>query len=176
MTFIRWFMRMMWNFICLWSFVASIRPFKISKIWKTRYQNACNWDSFGGYFIICDRLLWELKLFLFHWIEMKLAHKITVCASGLEIKLTLSYQNPAKISNFEIPQLRWARSPIHTTIFEITRLTSLSYLSIKSCPSSCIDDSDKPPSKNRHEVTKTRLIYRLQSLVHSSAKLLGVSR
>ena len=45
---------------------------------------------FGGYFIIRDRLLWELKLFLFHWIEMKLVHKITVCVSDLEIKLTLS--------------------------------------------------------------------------------------
>ena len=45
---------------------------------------------FGGYFIICDRLLWELKLFLFHGIQMKLVHKIAVCASGLEIKLTLS--------------------------------------------------------------------------------------
>ena len=96
---------------------------------------------FAGYFIIRDRLLWELKLFLFHWIEMKLAHKITVCVSGLEVKLTLSYQNTAKISNFEIPQLRWARSPIHTTIYEITRSTSLSYLSIKSWPSSCIDQA-----------------------------------
>ena len=86
---------------------------------------------FGGYFNLRDRLLWELKLFLFHWIEMKLAHKITVCVSGLEIKLTLSYQTTAKISNFEIPQLRWARSPIHTTIYEITRSTSLSHLSIK---------------------------------------------
>ena len=114
---------------------------------------------FGGYIIIRDRLLWELKLFLFHWIEMKLAHKITVCVSGLEIKLTLSYLNTAKISNFEIPQLWWARSPIHIMIYEITRSTSLSYLSIKSWPSSCIDDSDKPPSKTRHEATNARLIY-----------------
>ena len=131
---------------------------------------------FSGYLIIRDRLLWELKSFLFHWIEMKLAHKVTVCVSGLEIKLTLSYPNTAKISHFEIPQLRWAISPIHTTIYEITRSTSLSYLSIKSWPSSCIDDSDKPPSKTRHEATNARLIYRLQSLVHGSAKLPGVSR
>ena len=75
MTFIGCFMRMMWNFICLWLFVASIRPFKMSKVWKTWYQNACNWDSFGGYFIIHDRLIWELKSFLFHGIEMKLVHK-----------------------------------------------------------------------------------------------------
>ena len=33
---------------------------------------------FGGYFIIRDRLLWELKLFLFHGIDMKLVHKINV--------------------------------------------------------------------------------------------------
>ena len=33
---------------------------------------------FGGYFIIRDRLLWKLKLFLFHGIEMKLVHKITL--------------------------------------------------------------------------------------------------
>ena len=46
--------------------------------------------DFGGCFIMRDRLLWELKLFLFHGIEMKLVHKITVCVSGLEIKLTLS--------------------------------------------------------------------------------------
>ena len=37
-------------FICLWFFVASIWPFKVSKVWKTRYQNACNWDSFWGLF------------------------------------------------------------------------------------------------------------------------------
>ena len=42
---------------------------------------------FGGYFIIRDRLLWEFKLFLFHGIVMTLVHKITVCVSGLEIKL-----------------------------------------------------------------------------------------
>ena len=45
---------------------------------------------FGGYFIIRNRLLWELKLFLFHGIEMKLVHKIIVCVLRLEIKLTLS--------------------------------------------------------------------------------------
>ena len=44
-------------------------------------------------------------------------------------------------------------------IYEIIRSTSLSYLSIKSWPSSCIDDSDKPPSKTRHEATNARLIY-----------------
>ena len=45
---------------------------------------------FGGYFIIRDRMLWELKLFLFHGIEMKLVHKIILCVSGLELKLNLS--------------------------------------------------------------------------------------
>ena len=42
---------------------------------------------FGGYFIIRDRLLWELNLFLFHGIEMKLVHKITVCVFGSWIKI-----------------------------------------------------------------------------------------
>ena len=45
---------------------------------------------FGGYFIIRDRLFWELKLFLFLGIEMKLVHKIILCVSGLELKLNLS--------------------------------------------------------------------------------------
>ena len=51
---------------------------------------------FGGYFIICDRLLWELKLFLFHAIWIKLVHKIAVCVLGLEMKLTLSLQKQPK--------------------------------------------------------------------------------
>ena len=46
--------------------------------------------DFGGYFIIPDGLLWELKLFIFNGVDMKLVHKITVCVSGLENKFTLS--------------------------------------------------------------------------------------
>ena len=55
MTFTRYFVMIMWNFMHLWIFVASRRPFKISKFWETRYQNVCNWERFGGYFNIRDR-------------------------------------------------------------------------------------------------------------------------
>ena len=50
MTFTRYFVVMLWNSIYLWLFVASGRPFKISKVWKTQFQNTCNWERFGGLF------------------------------------------------------------------------------------------------------------------------------
>ena len=50
MTFIGCFVIILWNFINLYLFLASRRPFKLIKVWKTRYQNACNWESFWWLF------------------------------------------------------------------------------------------------------------------------------
>ena len=174
---------------------------------------------FGGYFTIRGRLVQGFKLFLFHGIERKLVHTITVCIFrywneinpfikeiqqksailkylyyeyfalillsiqilpvvflGIEMKINSFITNTAKIGNFEIPLLRWARSPSNITIYKITRPMSLSCLLITNGPSSCIDDNDKTPSKARYEATNARLIHRLQNLVHSPAKLFGISR
>ena len=67
MTLIRCFMRMKWNFICLWLFVASIRPFKISKVWKTRYQNAWNWDSFWWLFHYTPQIAMGTQIISISW-------------------------------------------------------------------------------------------------------------
>ena len=82
----------------------------------------------------------------------------------------------SKISNLELPLLRWTVCPTHYTIYDITRPISFRRLWVTSGPSSWIDDSGNPPSKTRYEATNARLIYRLQSPMHSPAKLLGISR
>ena len=137
MTFIRCFMRMMWNFICLWLFIGLYDHSKL-----VRFENR------------------DIK---------KLA------TGTVLVVISLCATDCFGHSNYFYFMGR-ARPYIHTNIYEITRLTSLSYLSILSGSSSCIDDSDKPPSNARYEATNARLIYRLQSLVHSPAKLLGISR
>ena len=100
MTFIRCCMRTKWNFLCLWLFVASIRPFKISKVRKTRYQNACNWDRFWWLFHYTRLIAMGTQIISISWIEMKLVHKITVRVSGLEIKLTLSITKYSQSQQF----------------------------------------------------------------------------
>ena len=124
----------MWNFIYLGLFVASRWPFKISKVWKRDIKTLATGSGFGGYFNIRDILVWELKLFLFHWIEMKLMHKITVCIFASWNRINPFITKIAKIGNIEIPLFWWARSPIHVTIYEITRPISISRLSIRSWP------------------------------------------
>ena len=136
MTFQMYFVMILWNFIYLWLFVASRRPLKANRVCKTWYQNACNWDSFGSYFNIRDRFVREFKLFLFHGIETK-------CS---------------KIGKFEISLLRWAESSSNITI-HVLRQMSLPCLSVTNGPSSCIDYSDKPPSKARNEATNSGLMY-----------------
>ena len=55
---------------------------------------------FGGYFNIRGRLLWEFKSFLCHRMEMMFVYKITLYVwLGFEIKLTLLWENTAKIGN-----------------------------------------------------------------------------
>ena len=55
---------------------------------------------FGGYFNICDRLVWEFKSFLFHGIDMKLMHKITVCVFGSWNKIDPFITNYSKNRHF----------------------------------------------------------------------------
>ena len=49
---------------------------------KHDFKTLATGTIFGGYFNICDRLVWEFKSFLFRGIEMKLVDEITVCVVG----------------------------------------------------------------------------------------------
>ena len=101
MTFIRYFVVKMWNFIYLLIFAVSRQPFKISKIWKTWYQNTCKWDRFWWVFSnIHDRLVWEFKLFIFHEIEMKLVLELTICVFATWNKINPSMIQYSKNQQF----------------------------------------------------------------------------
>ena len=67
MIFIGYFVMKMWSFIYLWLFGASRRPFKVSKIWKTQYQNACNWESFGWLFQYARQIGMENQIISISW-------------------------------------------------------------------------------------------------------------
>ena len=56
-----------WNVIFVWLFVASRRPFKVSKVWKTRYQNACNRDSAWGLFQYRRQVGMGIQFFYISW-------------------------------------------------------------------------------------------------------------
>ena len=83
MIFIRWFVRIILNFICLWLFMAFIRPFKINKVWIMQYQNACIWDSFWWLFHCTQQIAMGTHIISISQVEMKLLHNITACVLGL---------------------------------------------------------------------------------------------
>ena len=82
LTFIRCFVIIVWKLINLCVFDASRRPFKLIKIWKTRYQNACNWESFWCLFRYIRQTGMVLQIVFIPWDRNVLVHKSTVCVFG----------------------------------------------------------------------------------------------
>ena len=144
-------------YVCL--FVASGRPFKISNFWKTQFQNACNWERLGDYFNIRNRLVWEFKLFVFHEIEMKLMHIIIACVFRSWNKINPFITKYSKNRQFwnsfntvsEIPYLCYYLWNNEADVVISSFITS--------GPSSCIDDSDKSPSRRLVMRRRTRAWY-----------------
>ena len=77
--FIRCFVVIVRHSIYLWLFVAFRHSVKIGMVKKHDFKTLVTGTVFGGYFNVRNRLMWELKLFLFDRIEMMLEYKITVC-------------------------------------------------------------------------------------------------
>ena len=152
-------------------FVASIRPFKISKIWKTRYQNTCNWDSFWWLFHYTRQIAMGTQIISISWNTNEARALNHSMCFGSWIKINPFITKYSQNKQFWNTLITVSKFPYPYYDLWNNQADIVIYLSIMSWSSSCIDDSDKSPSKDRYEATNARLIPRLQSLVHSPAKL-----
>ena len=144
---------------------------------KHNFKTLATGSVLGGYFNICDRLVWEFKLFLFHAIEIKLMHKIIVCVFGSWNKI-----NPF-ITKYSKNRQFWNTFNAVSEIFY-----PCCYLWNNKADivlSSFYNEwallvhwwqRQAAVAQAHYPATNARLIHRLQSLVHSPAKLLGNSR